>query len=227
MATLAPSNPHPQRAPPPSLFLGPPSRNASNVSVAPPATNTASSTPPRAPLLRSRSARAADASSSSPLRPQRPQLSTTQTEGDRTDALWAEMQARLAEVEVSAFSSTHVFGTAHAQALEDLRAAQIELAQAWGRQVGDSDAGDERPGDDGEDKKDGGDGEEGNEGDILVARRRREENERVFGKVREGVRDLVGRLDEVAEAMGKVERESREIWSGSESIGSGLSSVNS
>lgn len=137
------------------------------------------------------------------------------------------MQARLAEVEVSAFSSTHVFGTAHAQALEDLRAAQIGLAQAWGREVGDSEAGDERPGDDGEDKKDGGDGEEGNEGDILVARRRREENERVFGKVREGVRDLVGRLDEVAEAMGKVERESREIWSGSESIGSGLSSVNS
>lgn len=137
------------------------------------------------------------------------------------------MQARLAEVEVSAFSSTHVFGTAHAQALEELRAAQIGLAQAWGREVGDSDAGDERPGGDGEDKKDGGDEGEGNEGDILVARRRREENERVFGKVREGVRDLVGRLDEVAEAMGKVERESREIWSGSESIGSGLGSVNS
>lgn len=228
MATLAPSTTHPQRAPPPSLFLGPPSRNASNVSLAPPSTsNTTSSTPPRAPLLRSRSTRAPDPSSSSPLRPPRPQLSTTQTEGDRTDALWAEMQARLAEVEVSAFSSTHVFGTAHAEALKELRAAQMGLAQAWGREVGDSDAGDERPSDDGKGKKNEGDEEEGNEEDILVARRRREENERVFGKVREGVRDLVGRLDEVADAMGKVERESREIWSGSESIGSGSGSLNS
>lgn len=137
------------------------------------------------------------------------------------------MQARLTEVEVSAFSSTHVFGPAHAQALEELRAAQMGLAQAWGREVGDSDAGDERPGDDGKDKN--GQGEEGeeNEEDVLAARRRREENERVFGKVREGVKDLVGKLDEVADAMGKVERESREIWSGSESIGSGLGSVNS
>lgn len=137
------------------------------------------------------------------------------------------MQARLTEVEVSAFSSTHVFGAAHAQALEELRTAQTGLAQAWGREVEDCDVGEKRPGDGGEDKKDAGDEGEGNEGDILVARQRREENERVFGKVREGVRDLVGRLDEVAGAMRKVERESREIWSGSESIGSGLGSANS
>lgn len=228
MPTLTPSTTYPQRAPPPSLFLGPPSRNASNVSLAPPSTsNTTSSTPPHAALLRSRSARAPDPSSSSPLRPPRPQLSTTQTEGDRTDALWVEMQARLAEVEVSAFTSTHVFGAAHAQALEELRAAQMGLAQAWGKEVGDSDAGDERPADNGKDKKDKGDEGDGNEEDVLVARRRREENERVFGKVREGVRDLGRRLDEVANAMGKVERESREIWSGSESIGSGMGSVNS
>ncbi|MCJ1470122.1 hypothetical protein MMC07_008767 [Pseudocyphellaria aurata] len=228
MPTLTPSTTHPQRAPPPSLFLGPPSRNASNVSLAPPSTsNATSSTPQRAPLLRSRSARGPDTSSSSPLRPPRPQLSTTQTEGDRTDALWAEMQARLAEVEVSAFTSTHVFGAAHAQALEELRTAQMGLAQAWGKEVRESDAVDETPADNGKDKNDKGDEGDGNEEDILVAKRRREENERVFGKVREGAQDLGRRLDEVANAMGKVERESREIWSGSESIGSGIGSVNS
>lgn len=141
------------------------------------------------------------------------------------------MQARLTEVEVSAFSSTHVFGAAHAQAIEELRAAQIGLAQAWGKEVGDSEGADGKPGNDGGDKKDGGEEGKENEEDILVAKRRREENERVFGKVREGVRDLGRKLDEVADAMGKVERESREIWSGSEGIGtgsgSGSGSVNS
>lgn len=126
------------------------------------------------------------------------------------------MQATLADVEVSAFHSTHVFGQAHAVALEELRAAQIQLAQAWGRDVGV----------DADDVKKEGRMEKGNdenddvEGDILVARKRRESNERFFEKVREGVRDVVGRLEGVAEKMGKVERESREIWSGEGSVGS-------
>lgn len=142
---------------------------------------------------------------------------TAAPEGDRTtDALWKEMQATLADVEVSAFHSTHVFGQAHAVALEELRAAQIQLAQAWGRDVGV----------DADDVKKEGRMEKGNdenddvEGDILVARKRRESNERFFEKVREGVRDVVGRLEGVAEKMGKVERESREIWSGEGSVGS-------
>lgn len=122
------------------------------------------------------------------------------------------MQATLADVEVSAFNSTHVFGPAHSAALEELRAAQIELAKAWGRGVGDDDGDDME--DLNEEKPEGEDGEE----DLVVARRRREANEKYFDRVREGVRDVVSRLEGVAGAMGNVERESRDIWSGSESL---------
>lgn len=132
------------------------------------------------------------------------------------------MQATLAEVEVSAFHSTHVFGQAHAVALEELRAAQIQLAQAWGRDVGVDAEDVEREG--GWEKGDGDDDDDvidDDDGDIQVARRRREANERFFENVREGVRDVVGRLEGVAEKMGKVERESRGIWKGEETVGSG------
>lgn len=151
---------------------------------------------------------------------------TAASEGDRaTDALWKEMQATLADVEVSAFHSTHVFGQAHAIALEELRSAQIQLAQAWGRDVGidaeDVKRDERRQKDDGENDGENDDDDDDDEGDILVARRRREANERFFEKVREGVRDVVGRLEGVAEKMGKVERESREIWGVEGSVGSG------
>lgn len=43
------------------------------------------------------------------------------------------MQSTLDEVEMTAQSSTHVFGESHAKALDDLRNAQIALAYAWGR----------------------------------------------------------------------------------------------
>ncbi|KAK9779349.1 hypothetical protein SCAR479_03831 [Seiridium cardinale] len=56
---------------------------------------------------------------------------------DRTDALWAEMQATLEEVELSASGGTHVFGPEHDRKLADLRAAQISLAQAWARSEAD------------------------------------------------------------------------------------------
>lgn len=116
-----------------------------------------------------------------------------------------------------------MFGQAHAIALEELRAAQIQLAQAWGRDVG-IDAEDVKR----QERRDKGDGEndddgdDDDEGDILVARRRREANERFFEKVREAVRDVVGRLEGVAEKMGKLERESMEIWKGEGSMGSGV-----
>lgn len=226
MSTLSPSSaasPHPQRPPPPSLFLGPPSRNASNISLPPAAP---AQTQPRAPLLRSRSTRAPDPASSSlgRTRPQPPQPS--QTEGDRTDALWAEMQATLAEVELSAFSSTHVFGSAHSAALDELREAQIELAKAWGRGEADEEEAEEiKPKNDKEKekRKDEGkkDGDSEEEEDIAEARTRREANERFFSRVGEGVEDVVGKLEGVAQAMAKVERESREIWSGSDSVESG------
>ena len=56
---------------------------------------------------------------------------------DRTDALWAEMQATLEEVEVSASGGTHVFGPDHDRKLAQLRIAQIALAQAWARSEAD------------------------------------------------------------------------------------------
>lgn len=140
------------------------------------------------------------------------------------------MQATLAEVELSAFSSTHVFGSAHSAALDELREAQIALAKAWGRGEADGEQNEEaeaeavkvqseKEKEDG--KKDGKTDEESEEeGDIAEARRRREANERFFRRVGEGVVDVVGKLEEVAQAMAKVERESREIWSGSDSIDS-------
>ncbi|MCJ1461296.1 hypothetical protein MMC28_011678 [Mycoblastus sanguinarius] len=225
MSTLSPSsaanpNPHPQRAPPPSLFLGPPSRNASNISLPPKPTASAPQT--RAPLLRSRSTRAPDPVSTLSGRSRLPPPQASQTEGDRTDALWAEMQATLAEVELSAFSSTHVFGSAHSAALEELRDAQIALAKAWGRGEADEQEEVEEHMKNGEEKEKGNgegkaEGESDEEGDILEARKRREANERFFSKVGEGVVDVVGKLEGVAQAMAKVERESREVWSGSES----------
>lgn len=136
------------------------------------------------------------------------------------------MQATLAEVEISALSSTHVFGAAHNAALEELREAQIGLAVAWGRGEADQEGEVEKNNDlIGEKTKEGakernsmGPEDEGQEGDIEEARRRREANERFFRKVGEGVKDVVGKLEGVAKAMANVERESREIWSGGDGI---------
>lgn len=65
--------------------------------------------------------------------PRQQQASEGQKQADRTDALWAEMQSTLEEVELSAANGTHVFGAEHSKALESLRDAQIKLAQAWAR----------------------------------------------------------------------------------------------
>ena len=137
------------------------------------------------------------------------------------------MQATLAEVELSAFSSTHVFGSAHSAALDELREAQVGLAKAWGK--GEADEEDEvemsrvkswKVKDEGKtDEKPDGESEE--EEDIAEARRRRAANEKFFNRVGQGVVDVVGKLEGVAQAMAKVERESREIWSGSDSVDSG------
>lgn len=234
----------PQRPPPPSLFLGPPSRNASNISLSSvhPTTTNSSTTKPAlqtsASYLRSRPNRVLDSgpSTSSPLgrsAQQQQQQRQHQSEGDRTDALWAEMQATLAEVELSASRGTHFFGPEHSTALEELRASQIALAQAWARSEADEivdhpgeheeeDAKELRPASAGareEGKEQKGFGlEEETERDILLARKRREANDKYFWRVKNGVLDVVARLEEVAVAMGKVEKESREIWSESESM---------
>lgn len=98
------------------------------------------------------------------------------------------MQATLAEVELSAFSSTHVFGSAHSAALEELREAQIALAKAWGRgEHEQEDMAENLDAEKGkgkeEGKKDGAEGAEEEESDIVEARRRREANERFFSRV--------------------------------------------
>ncbi|KAK3314909.1 hypothetical protein B0H66DRAFT_325570 [Apodospora peruviana] len=201
---------------------------------------------------------------------------------DRTDALWAEMQATLEEVELSAGGGTRVFGPDHDRKLGELRMAQIALAQAWARSeaddaietVGGGGGGNVKgtgvgtagggttegggAGTDGTSKTDAGAGgaasatdgggggggakstgtagsvrpgssgmggaggagterigakmEEETDVDILLARKRREANDRYFQRVNQGVLDVVAKLQEVATAMSAVEQESKDIW---------------
>jgi hypothetical protein len=189
------------------------------------------------------------------------QDSEVKKQADRTDALWAEMQSTLEEVELSAANGTHVFGPEHSKALEELRAAQIALAQAWARSeaddavesadkeskrlgktaIGGGMLGSEgrsaldtlgtdgrgstvasvsgRPGSSGvaAPEKMGSKLEEETEADIVLARRRREANDKYFQRVNGGVLDVVAKLEEVAVAMRAVEQESRDIWGETES----------
>ena len=269
------------REPPPSLFLGPTqSQNASHVSLsgtlAPATTNTSTLSVSRAPLIRQLSQLSTrmptltldgqpDPGVATPLpRPrQQKQESEIKKQADRTDALWAEMQATLEEVELSATNGAHVFGPDHSNALEGLRAAQIQLAQAWARSEADDvvessvdkdskalgpKIGGIVSGSDGRGALDaldtdgglgstapsGGSGvvatekigsrmAEETESDILLARKRREANDRYFQRVNDGVLDVVAKLEEVASAMRVVEQESRDIWRESGSTTASLS----
>ena len=162
------------------------------------------------------------------------------------------MQSTLAEVSLSATSGTHVFGAEHSRALEELRTAQIALAQAWALSEADDAEGsgelakveapvlrgasmlgldpekEARPAGKGGDKegpvrrerRGSRSLEEETEKDILMAKRRREANDRYFQRVNAGVLEVVSKLEDVAIAMRGVERESREIWSGSDATGS-------
>jgi len=149
------------------------------------------------------------------------------------------MQKTLADVEVSALNTSHVFGASHAKALEDLRMAQLSLAQTWAKS--EADELHEHDHDDLVDSANATIGkieakgaspnktrrgnananaaftnnknlEEETERDIQLARKRREANDRYFQQVNRGVLDVVSKLDEVAGAMRRVERESRDIW---------------
>jgi hypothetical protein len=190
----------------------------------------------------------------------RRQDSEVKKQAERTDALWAEMQATLEEVELSATNGAHVFGPDHGRALEGLRAAQIQLAQAWARseaddavessvdkeskalgsKIGGIVLGSEGRGDNpdtegvGSTAPSGGSGvaaaekmgnkmAEETESDILLARKRREANDRYFKRVNDGVLDVVAKLEEVASAMRVVEQESRDIWGESGSTTASLS----
>lgn len=135
------TNTKPNRLPAPTLFVGPPSRNASQLSIARTATHDSTLTKTRDPLNRQKSAL------SRPYHPdteshfgdgELANLSSTQpplkkASEKAVEAKWKEMQSTLNEIELTAQSSTHVFGESHAKALDDLRRAQVELARAWGR----------------------------------------------------------------------------------------------
>ncbi|CAK7273052.1 hypothetical protein SEPCBS57363_005459 [Sporothrix epigloea] len=193
---------------------------------------------------------------------------------DKTDALWAEMQATLEEVELSASEGTRVFGPDHDQKLAVLRQAQIALAQAWARSEADEAGGigdsgsllnaaegemsahsllksttiaganllgtggagkDDETSTSGLGKERGGGGpdsraashtrdnldrhvdrppEEETQVDIMLARKRREANDRYFQRVNRGVLDVVAKLEDVADAMRAVEQESMDILGG-------------
>ncbi|EXJ72223.1 uncharacterized protein A1O5_04727 [Cladophialophora psammophila CBS 110553] len=254
------------RLPPPALFQGPPSKNASHISLAIPTDRPAAEAeggaqhgqrkvirPSRVPL-------ASSFSGTSPSQLRHPAAGTV-ADDQRAEQLWAEMQKTLADVEISAMNTSHVFGSSHLRALEELRTAQLSLAQTWAKIEADesldhdfdivsqkeSNLGaaletktsttpstQQRPKGAGPGTstttspataKDGGspDGkpsaftndknlEEETERDIQLARKRREANDRYFSQVNKGVLDVVSKLDEVAGAMRRVERESREIW---------------
>lgn len=364
MATLSPrTKGKTLRHPPPALFLGPPSHNASQVSISntgPAVPNSPTNTVPAASfaitpqrssntLQRSQLAKTVTHSSldeiasskrnldnasiekitaditapipslslgtgvvcnarvgtigkdfgisnqdvGSPLQPSRSNqqfntrrhLLESQKQADRTNALWAEMQSTLQDVDLSASyniagdlgnggalgaqsGGMHVFGPDHGKLLEGLRSAQMELAKAWARSEGPDDDEERRnekenvvskagpmksiasdtsrshPGPShaekdasfaGKSTAQSGSGtrtgesgrimEEETKTDILLARKRREANDRYFKRVNEGVLDVVGKLEEVARAMRAVEKESRDIWGEEDSIIDGSASV--
>ncbi|KAK2063029.1 hypothetical protein LY76DRAFT_588864 [Colletotrichum caudatum] len=258
-----------QRDPPPSLFLHP-SPAASHASLpgilAPgaPATSSVGVSPlPQPPLNMQRNGSFHTGSVVTPsvARPTRNIKTAESTRSaDRTDALWAEMQATLEEVELSASGGTHVFGPDHDRKLEELRAAQIALAQAWARSEADeaiemtgqrsnvSAAGEEvrnltgavlgetgvvpdsnegprsagssngRPASSGGTERLGAKLEQETEVDILLARKRREANDRYFQRVNQGVLDVVAKLEDVAVAMRAVEQETKDIWGENDSM---------
>lgn len=261
------------RLPAPALFVGPPSHNASNTSLLSPSTETRS--PTKTPLVRQRSLLLPDAKRPLPpttdvyegdhlslinsnstgtapfVRRQRQQSQAADAEASsRAEAIWAEMQNTLEEVELSAIRGPGmtVFGSEHSRALDELRRAQIELAKAWARSEDDgatsgqqrklSDAGSLMPENKLTRPRGGSGPEKGNklfdrikleeetEKDIELSRKRREENDRYFEKVNKGVQEVVVRLEEVAKAMRDVENESNEIWGRSDDGTVDTASVN-
>ncbi|KAF9693597.1 hypothetical protein EKO04_008366 [Ascochyta lentis] len=261
------------RLPAPALFVGPPSHNASNTSLLSPSTETRS--PTKTPLVRQRSLLLPDAKRPLPpttdtydgdhlslinsnstgtapfVRRQRQQNQAADAEASsRAEAIWAEMQNTLEEVELSAIRGPGmtVFGSEHSRALDDLRKAQIELAKAWARSEEDGSSAEQqrkvsdvgslvspnkttrpRGGSNpakGDKLSDRIKLEEETEKDIELSRKRREENDRYFEKVNKGVQDVVVRLEAVAKAMRGVENESNEIWGRSDDGTAETASVN-
>ena len=162
------------------------------------------------------------------------------------------MQNTLEEVELSASGGASAFSVKHGKALEELRKAQIALAQAWtrsetedegteealgaraeeesrsalgaGKVLGDSQASKGFP-PNARDRGTSASGpktttlEEETVNDILLARKRREANDRYFERVNKGVIDVVEKLDIVAKKMRGVELEAQDLWDSQSSLG--------
>lgn len=241
-----------QRLPPPSLFQGPPSHNASSNSLHLGLLSGTQASAVAAPgavqrpaFNRARSSRPSVGSSDG-NRSLSPFLTRAQSQGeaDSAEVLWQEMQNTLAEVELSATRGEHVCGEEHSKALDELRTRQLKLAQAWARSEVDEvvEDQDELKETDAKDGKSGSTPEKAattdsaatyraleaeTEKDLQHARKRREANDRYFDRINNGVLDVVAGLEEVAEAMRAVERESKDIWSdtASESVNTTVTST--
>ncbi|KAF3352262.1 hypothetical protein VdG1_09215 [Verticillium dahliae VDG1] len=231
-----------QRDPPPALFLHP-SPAASHVSIPGiPLAATTSAGVSSLPQQQATSHQRNGSLTVSAPSINRPAVALGKQESvrsatDRTDALWAEMQATLEEVELSASGGTHVFGPDHdrhrdngaftaagADEVRNLKSAVLGDTTTGksgdGTDAGRSTAGtgSARPGSSGMGtERLGAKLEEETEADILLARKRREANDQYFQRVNRGVLDVVARLEEVAVGMRAVEQESKDIWGETES----------
>ncbi|KAF2223630.1 hypothetical protein BDZ85DRAFT_175872, partial [Elsinoe ampelina] len=146
------------RLPAPALFVGPPSRNASNVSLARPGPSRPNTShAPDSPLTRP--ARPSVSPPGSPKQATGSILDLTRTTSNiplrprpsksSIEAQWSDLQRTLNEVETAAPGSgvgiggwtggATVFGAGHGKALQELRDAQIRLAEAWGPTAGRED----------------------------------------------------------------------------------------
>src|SRR5437762_13324241 len=117
---LPASKPTANRLPPPTLFQGQPSRNASNISLAPHTPATAAPGPPKPPILShgpGQQSQQAPRFSKTPGPPVSSAIGTQQgdakNENDRANALWAEMQNSLADVDLSASDTSQVYSPEH------------------------------------------------------------------------------------------------------------------
>lgn len=261
------TNTKPNRLPAPTLFVGPPSRNASQLSVSRQGTDPASKTGrPNTNRQKTNLSRFyyadGDGARDESAKEDREESAFQKPSEKSIDTKWREMQNTLNEVELTAQSSTHVFGANHAKALDDLRNAQVALAKAWGRgseekvkptseDVGEINIGrfsaaegpqtsperihrqrthteasastvlsDESDLSEGSAKSGKSQLEDETAQDIKLASERRAANEAYFKKVDQGVKEVVERLEKVAEAMRGVEGESRSLWSNSDRSGS-------
>ncbi|KAF2155669.1 hypothetical protein K461DRAFT_310317 [Myriangium duriaei CBS 260.36] len=232
------TNTRPNRLPAPALFIGPPSAHASHLSLTQPSSPTSRrhpSTPRLTPrhIPHSSTSTGATASTSSPHPPTTAAVAAQPAPSRASlDASFATLQRALDEVEAGAAARTAgrsvsaggtVFGPDHASALRGLRLAQVRLAEAWGPTGREEIDGE----DVGKKKKNKESGEKANaekeeardgESELRSAAERRERNELYFADVKRGMLDVVAKLDDIAQAMRRVETEGREIWEDNASL---------